>query len=316
MTDLIPQLRKDRVDVLHAQYLLPPLGFVPCPMVVTVHDATFRLFPEWFPKRANRLQNTLIPISSRRADRVLTVSHCAAEDLHNSLGIPRDKIMVTFNGVGDEFRPQARSFVESVRAHHGLPERYLLGVGILRRRKNTAVVLRAMELLVQRGEWPEGAVLALTGNWADSDAETVYRNSPQLGPLVRTLGFVDDEHLPALYAGASGTVYPSLYEGFGIPAIESMACGTPVATSNTSSLPEVVGDAGLLLPTDDTEAWARALSMLLGDSQERKDLISRGLIRAQKFTWEQAAHQTMAVYEAVVRQPATRPAPSSVVRLP
>lgn len=303
VTQLAPALRRDRVDVLHSQYMLPPFGPVSCPMVVTIHDATFRLFPEWFPKHANRVMNTLIPIAARRAKRIITVSESASRDLQECLSVPREKIVVTYNGVGEQFFPRTAEQITVARARYELPERYLFGVGILRRRKNTAIVLRAMDILAERGEWPDGAVLALTGAWSgDRDAEAVYQSSERLKPLVRTLGFVGDEYLPALYSGAAGSVYPSLYEGFGIPAIEAMACGSPVAASNTSSLPEVVGDAGFQLPTDDAEAWASALRVLLSETSERDTLVKKGIARAHEFTWERAARQTMAVYESVAKR--------------
>lgn len=302
VTTLAPRLRRERIDLLHSQYTLPPFGPVSCPMVVTIHDATFRLFPQWFPRRANRVQNLLIPRSARRAARVLTVSQHAAADLVRCLHIPRSKIAVIPNGVDAQFRPRTPEEQERVRVHHKLPTKYILGVGLLRARKNVVVVLNAMTQLLSQERWPENTALALTGRWEDAppDAIAVLEAQPLVKNYVRTLGYVADEDLPALYAGATASVYPSLYEGFGLPALESMACGCSVAVSDTSSLPEVVGDAGLLLPPTDTDAWAGALRTLLEDAEMRQDLARRGREQAARFTWERTARETLTVYREVV----------------
>ena len=302
VTSLAPRLRRDKADLLHAQYTLPPVGPVSCPMIATIHDATFRLFPDWFPRRANRVQNLLIPWAARRAARVLTGSRSAAEDIHVTMSVPRAKIIVTPYGLDPRFNETTPATREEVRARLGLPATYVLGVGLLRTRKNVSVVLRAVTNLLDRDQWPVGAVLALTGGWdgAPEDAARLAQE-PRLAPHLRALGFVPDADLPALYAGATVSVYPSLYEGFGFPVLEAMAAGCPVVSSDTSSLPEVVGDAGLLLAPGDTDAWADALRTLLRESEIRQDLARRGREQAARFTWERTARETLAVYRELVQ---------------
>ncbi|MDQ2686386.1 MAG: glycosyltransferase family 4 protein [Armatimonadota bacterium] len=303
VTSLAPRLRRDRADLLHSQYTLPPVGPVSCPMIVTIHDATFRLFPQWFPRRANRVQNLLIPQSARRAARILTGSRSAAEDIHATMNVLRAKITVTPYGLDERFYQAAVSDQEEVRDRYGLPNNYVLGVGLLRTRKNVRVILEAMTLLLEQNQWPTGAVLALTGYWNGAPADAARRaQESHLAPHLRALGFVPDADLPALYAGAVVSVYPSLYEGFGFPVLEAMAAGSPVVSSDTSSLPEVVGDAGLLLPPDDSTAWADALRTLLEDTDARQDLVRRGQEQAARFTWERTARETLAVYREVVQQ--------------
>ena len=303
VTALTAALRRDRVDILHAQYMLPPFGTVSCPMVVTIHDITFRLFPHWFPRHQNRVQNFLIPQAARRAGRVITGSECACDDMVSHMGVPREKIALTPYGVSNRFRPADAMAIDAARARYEVPERYLFGVGILRKRKNAVVVLRAMDRLVERGEWPRDIVLVLTGNWTgDREAAAFFEASERLNPLVKTIGFVQDNVLPALLTGALGVVYPSRYEGFGLPVLEAMACGAPVVSSNASSLPEVVGDAGLLRAPDDVEGWSDALKILLTNHVQRHELSRRGLLRAKQFTWERTARETMAVYQSLVEE--------------
>jgi len=299
MTQLVPALRRDRVDILHSQYMLPPYGGVPCRMVVTIHDASFRLYPQWFPKHENRVQNFLIPIAARRADRIVTVSESAAADIFQAFGIDRSKIAVTPNGVGPGFAPGPAD--PAVLRKLGVTGPYVVGVGILRKRKNAAVVLQAIDRLIERGRWPQGLTLALTGGWeGDADAAAVYKEKPRLKDVVRTLGYISDDDLPALYRAAVVSVYPSLYEGFGLPVVEAMASGVPILAANTSALPEVVGRAGLLLPFDEPDAWADALNTLFSDESVRKDLIERRIAHARLFSWDKTARLTLNVYRELV----------------
>lgn len=301
MTSLVPRLHKDSVDLLHSQYMLPPLGPVPCPMIVTIHDVTFRLFPSWFPRRANRIQNLLIPRSARRAARVLTGSHSAASDIAQTMDVAATKVVVTPYGIDARYQPASLDAQLAVCARYSLPARYVVGVGLLRTRKNAVTVLRAMNTLLSRADWPGDAVLALTGDWSGApDAAAWAEQHPQVKAIVRTLGFVPDADLPALYTGAAASVYPSLYEGFGFPPLEAMACGCPVASSNVSSLPEVVGTAGLLLAPQDVPGWADALFRLLHDERECERLRRLGLAQAAQFSWERTARQTLQVYREVV----------------
>jgi glycosyltransferase involved in cell wall biosynthesis len=297
VTTLLPLLRQDKADILHAQYTLPLLGRPPCPMVVTIHDATFRQFPQWFPRHAHRVMNLIIPIAARRADRILTVSESAAADIARTMQVPREKIVVTPNGVSDRFHPIEPATQDVIRARYGLPPVYILGVGILRARKNAAVALNAMAKLQSEGKWPADAVFALSGKWEEAPEDALRHRE---NPAVRFLGRISDEDLPAVFAAATASVYPSFYEGFGLPPLESMASGCPAVAADTSSLPEVLGDAGLLLPPTDVDAWAKTMLSLLTDADLRDELRTKGLARAAQFTWERCARQTLAVYREVV----------------
>jgi glycosyltransferase involved in cell wall biosynthesis len=299
-TALRPRLRQDRVDILHSQYLLPPIGFISCPMVVTIHDVTFRLFPHWFPRRANQVQNLLIPRAAQRAACVLTGSQSAADDIARTLHVPVPKIIVTPYGVSTRFMPPDDSSRQRVKSHYGLLQDYLLGVGLLRERKNAVTVVRAVARLREQGRWPGGVILALTGGWGSAPVAAEAVQAHGLTEIVRVLGYVSDDDLPVLYGAALASVYPSLYEGFGLPPLEAMSCGCPTISSDNSALPEVVGDAGILVSDyENPEAWAEVMSSLLADASLRADLSQRGLARAQTFSWERTAQETLHVYRQV-----------------
>jgi glycosyltransferase involved in cell wall biosynthesis len=288
-----PRLRRDGIKVFNAQYMLPPL--TPCPAVVTIHDITFRLFPQWNPPHIRRVRNILIPLAAHSAKRIITGSLCAKRDIVRHFKVRPDKVVVTPYAASPKLHPMQ---TEAAQAHladryNGLQSPYILGVGLRGIRKNPGVVVRAMRRLQKEGDWPSGARLALTGSAQDFPDPMIHEQSDH----ILFLGYVADEDLPALYSAAAACVYPSLYEGFGLPPLEAMACGCPVISSNTSSLPEVVGDAGRLLPPDDESAWASALSQLLTDENSRDNMRRKGLQRAAEFSWERTARQTLAIYD-------------------
>lgn len=293
---LAPALHSDGMALLHAQYLLP--RFAPRPTVVTIHDITFRLFPEWFPPRACKLMNFLIPSAAHNATRIITGSQCAKNDMVREFGVPPERIVVTPYAAAPQFSP--RDPVEAHRrvrtAFPSLSGPFIVGIGLRGTRKNIGVVLRAMLSLVSRGAWPTGTKLALAGTREQfPDAEIA-----RLENDIVFLGFVPDDLLPELYGAALASVYPSLYEGFGLPVLEAMACGCPVLSSDTSSLPEVAGDAAVLLPPQDETAWADAIEKIIGDENHRASLCGRGILRAAEFSWERTARETQTVYRTVL----------------
>lgn len=290
---LPPRLKAQEIDVLHAQYLLPPK--CPCPSIVMIHDITFRLFPQWVPPRARVIMNLLIPLAARTSTRILTSSEHSRRDIVRHLKVPPEKVVVTLCGVGREFAPMPPgAATQRVEEKFGLKD-YIIGIGLRGARKNIGVVLRAMLQLQAQGKWPRDCVLALAGSREQfPDVEL-----DQLGAQVRFLGYVADEELPALYGAALACVYPSFYEGFGLPPLEAMACGCPVLCANASSLPEVVGQAALLLPPHDRNAWADALERALTDAAWREAKSEAGLHRALLFDWNRSARQTLAVYREV-----------------
>lgn len=286
-----------RLDVLHVPYFATPL-LTPCPLVLTIHDLIFEQYREYMPQRwAYSYYRALTTLSLRRARAVFAVSAATRRGLQEHYRIPRRRVVVTPEAADPNYRPAARGRVTEVRRRYHLPEAYVLNVGTLRPHKNLATVVRALGRI--RDQVPHALVLA---------GERDPRFPDTLSPLIRELGLEDrivatgvvaEEDLPALYTGAAVFAFPSLVEGFGLPVLEAMSCGTPVITSNCSSLPEVGGNAALLVdPTDDV-AMAHALLQILTDAKQHKALVDRGLVQAASFSWERTARQTLAVYNAI-----------------
>jgi glycosyltransferase involved in cell wall biosynthesis len=236
-------------------------------------------------------------LSARRAARVIAVSAHTASDVVARLGVPPERVAVVPNAVGEEFRPEpdARVLAE-FRAAKGLPERFVLFVGTLEPRKNVAGLLRAFAR-VAAAEPEVPLVIAGGKGWLYDEIFALHKQLG-LGDRVRFTGYAAAEELPRLYAAATVFVYPSFYEGFGLPPLEAMACGTPVVASNASSLPEVVGEAGLTVDPRDEGALAAALLLLLRDPDRRAALRAAGLARAAGFSWARTVRETRAVYES------------------
>ena len=257
--------------------------------VVTIHDCAFYDQPEGFSRKFAAWYHWLVPKLARRIRRIITVSKFSRERLLDYCRVADDKIVVIPQGVDERFHPLAPEAIAAVRQELNLPLRYVLFVGNLAPRKNLARLLEAWSLVSP--EHPEHS-LVLAGA-----ANSVFRDAglPEPHPSVRPLGYVADAHLPALYGGAEMFAFPSLYEGFGLPVLYAMACGVPVMTSNVTSLPEVAGDAALLVDPYSVDSLAGGLRSMLGDAALRQDLASRGLRRAQEFTWDRTAASTWEV---------------------
>jgi glycosyltransferase involved in cell wall biosynthesis len=295
---LLPlQARRQGLDVLHCPaYVAPLAGTVNA--VVTFHDLSYFILPETFNYSNRRYLQTFSRLTARRARRFIAVSESTRRDLVDWLNVDPKRVDVVYNGVDGRFRREDSTVVEAFRRSHGLPERFVLYLGTLEPRKNVATLLRAYALARGRGV-TEPLVVAGGRGWGD------LRLSQLAGELdvarwIRWVGFVPMEEQPLWYNAATLFAYPSLYEGFGLPALEAMACGTPVIASNRSSLPEVVADAGLLADPADTNAWADALVALLSDQDRQVDLSLRGRRRAADFTWNAAAKSTMSTYHLAV----------------
>jgi len=262
--------------------------------VVTVHDASYADAPECFSRPFLKWYAWLIPRLVRRVRRVVTVSEFSRRRIAELTGLPAERIDVIGNGVDARFAPPADDEVERVRARYGLGDGpYVLTLGSVEPRKNLATLLRAWPRVAgRRGD----LTLAVAGG-----ANLSIFNGQGVGdvaamPGVRRLGYVDDGDLPALYGGAALFVFPSLYEGFGLPPLEAMACGTPVVSSGTSSLPEVLGDAAAYVDDPrDAEAMADAIVRVIDDGMLRATLAERGRRRAATYTWESAAERTWRV---------------------
>ena len=290
------------VTLFHAtEHLLPKL--TRARSVFTLHDTAYLRYPQYHLLQ-NRLYLTLMmPRFLARADAVICVSeHTRRDALHYYPQLNPAKICVIPEGVEPHFRlPARRADLLPIQAKYGLPERFILYVGTIEPRKNLSTLLEAYAEL--RQHLPDvGLVIAGGKGWLyESFFETLKRLG--LEPHVILTGFVPEADLPGLMACAKVFAYPSEFEGFGLPPLEAMACGVPVACSNASSLPEVVGNAGLLLPPREARAWQAALYHLLTDEALRADLRERGLTRARQFTWEAAAKKTLAVYDQIGWRP-------------
>jgi glycosyltransferase involved in cell wall biosynthesis len=297
-------LWRARVDLFHApHYVVSPLTM--CPFVVTIHDCIHLRFPEYLPNRAAYFYaRTVMSSSARRARRVLTVSRASKQDILHFLKIPADKIEVIYNALDERLAaaPSAED-VARVEQRFQLSSPFVLYAGNIKPHKNLGRLIEAFSLLRQRGAG-ETKLLII------GDEVSKYQNLRrlvhryQLHQYVRFLGFVPDDTLAVLYRLASVFVFPSLYEGFGLPPLEAMAAGAPVITSNVSSLPEVVGDAALLINPLDASAIAGAMARVLEDPALRADLIRRGHERVKTFSWQEAAARTYAAYSDIVRSPA------------
>ena len=261
--------------------------------VVTIHDLGYRHEPQAHPLRDRRYLTWSTRWSACAARRVITVSEATRRDLAELEGVPAERIRVVYHGVHARFRPLPAAEVAAIRQRLGLPPAFVLTVGTVQPRKNLGALARAMRTVTAAG-LPQHLVVAGKRGWL---AERVEREvaSSGLGERVHWLGYVAGEDLPALYCAADAFCLPSLYEGFGLPAMEAMACGVPTLLSNRGALPEVAGDAGLLVHPSDADATGGALVRLLTDPVLRERLISAGNSRASRFTWDHCAIETIAV---------------------
>jgi glycosyltransferase involved in cell wall biosynthesis len=265
--------------------------------VVTVHDVSCFVNPSWFRLPHALYYRVMVSRSARKAAAVIADSEATGRDLRKRLGVESGRIHVIPLGVDAMFREAASEDVAKVRAHYGLPERFLLFVGTHEPRKNLPRLVAAFGRVAR--EIPHALVLAGRSGWKVEALQQALSNS-RVRERILTPGFVAREDLPAVLTAAEGFVWPSLYEGFGLPPLEAMACGTPVLTSDVSSLPEVVGSAALLVDPDDTEAIANAMAELVKDQSLRDGLRRKGLERIKEFTWERTARMTAEVYRSTL----------------
>lgn len=288
--------RKDRLDLFHGTVNALPSG-LGCPGVVTIHDLAFLRWPEQVPARRYQYLAKAVPAAAKAARRVLTVSEATKRDVVELLGVAPDKVVVTPLGVDARFAPPSTAAVEVFRERAAIRRPYVLVVGTLEPRKNLPRLLDAFALIAPRV--PHQLVLIGPEGWLTGPFHEQLERL-RLGDRVRLTGFVPDGDLPAWYAGADCVAVPSLYEGFGLPALEAMACGAPVVVSNVSALPEVVGDAGVLVDPNDTDSIAAGLESVLGDPAARMRMTANGRLRAAEFSWAKTAELTGTAYREAV----------------
>ncbi|HEY2599491.1 MAG TPA: glycosyltransferase family 1 protein [Candidatus Dormibacteraeota bacterium] len=289
-----PRIRRLRPDAYFGPAGVLPLRNVGCPSVITIHDLAIYLNPGWFPGRQPLSTRLVVPRSLARADVVVAVSNHTADDIKELFGVPASRINVVPHGVSHLFRPMDREDLDIVRARLQLPERFILFVGTIEPRKNLTTLLEAWAMMRDRPD------LVVVGAWG-WNYEPIQDRLGRLGPGVHHIQGLDPAELPAVYNLARVLAHPAWYEGFGFPPLEAMACGTPVVVSDRASLPELVGDAGLISAADDPDAWRKALERVIGDSDLAADLKRRGIVRAAQFSWSRSAELTWRSVERAVR---------------
>lgn len=294
-----------RSDVAHYPFFAAPLRSR-VPTVVTVHDLVPVLRPEYRRTAAQRLYTTLVIAGLRTARLIITDSQASARDLQERLAVPPERVQVVPLGVDQSFAPlttpEERAWAATVVRDRGLVVPYILYLGGFDRRKNVECLVQAFATLKRATDCPH--VLALIGQVRPNDS-FFYDPTPDLERLgitdsVKLLGTVEDREVRALHAKSDAFVFPSLYEGFGLPPLEAMACGAPVICSDASSLPEVVGDAGLLFDAGNPDSLAAVLQQVVSDEPLRKNLSERAVARASEFTWDRTVQMTVAAYDQAV----------------
>ena len=290
--------RRNQYDLVHDPTGVSPLLFVSTKRIVTVHD----VIPYIYPQASSRLDRLIyrfwLPVILGKMDAIITDSRQSQNDICRYLGVERDKVVVIPCAAGQDFFPHDNAKVRQVLKQYGITAPYILYVGSIETRKNLP---RLLEAYARLRKWSTSWQLVIAGasKWgAGSVYEAVERL--QLTACVYFTGFVDEAELPALYTGADLFVFPSLYEGFGLPVLEAMACGTPVITSNRSSLPEVAGDAAVLVDPFEVEELTYALRSVLSDPELAQELRVQGMEQAARFSWQQTARETVNVYRKVL----------------
>lgn len=286
---LAAELRRRRPRLLFVPAHVVPI--VHPRSVVTIHDLGYLHVPEAHPPGQRRMLDLTTRWSSRAASRIIAISHATKRDLVERYAVPEAKIAVVHHGISPIFRPASADAIAGVRAKYGLASPYAVAVGTVQPRKNYGRLAEAVQRVARAGS-PMTLVIAGKRGWL---ADDVIASVERSGANVRLLGFVPDADLPALYSGAVAACQISLYEGFGMPALEAMACGVPLIAANGSALPEVCGDAARFVDPLDVESIAEGMQAVMDDPRLRANLIERGMRRAARFTWRACAERTLAV---------------------
>jgi len=290
-----------RPDILHQTAFAVP-AFRPAPVVCTIHDLIPMRFPELMSRTSRAYFNQVMPFSYRFADRFVTHSVASKNDIVEFLGIASERITVAPLAAADWLKPVPKARAAETVKKFGIDGPYALSVCTLEPRKNLPFLIRAFEQ-AQKNTALDGFKLVLAGKigWGTEEMDRLIAEHGLADVVIRP-GYVPDEDLPALYSGASFFLFPSLFEGFGLPPLEAMQCGCATVASNASSLPEVVGDAGLLLDPKDEDAWAKAIVTLVKDAKMRQSLSEKGVAQAARFSWDETARVTAEVYRDAAKR--------------
>jgi glycosyltransferase involved in cell wall biosynthesis len=294
---LSAELRKNPVDVLHVQFTAPLVA--PCPVVATIHDLSFEHLPRTFKRRSSMQLRLTVRHTAKRAAQIITLSEYSKRDLMQTYGIAPERITVTPAAAPTSFAPVIdKEELSRVKDRYGIAGDYILAVGSIQPRKNLSRLIAAYSSLHHGQPGGKLPTLVLAGKCAWLYDETLRTiKDLEISDSVILTGYVPAATLPALYSGALCFVYPSYFEGFGLPPLEAMKCGTPVIVGDKTSLPEVVGDAAVMVDPFSIDDIARAIEQVIGDSELRSQLRAKGLEQAKLFDWRETAHKTLAVYK-------------------
>jgi len=292
-------LRRERPDLYHAPHYVLPAG-VRCRSVVTIHDCIHLMFPQYLPNRmAYAYARAQMWSAVRRSDCILTVSDASKRDILHLFNVPSEKIVVVYNAIDTHFSvTPPDEAVACVRERYQLDHKFVLYVGNIKPHKNLVRLIEAFDEL-RRGELEDLKLLIIGDEISKLPALRLAVHRHKLHKHVRFLGYLPGDQLAVLYRLASVFVFPSLYEGFGLPPLEAMASGTPVVTSNVSSLPEVVGDAAVLVDPYDVDSIVDGLRRVLTDPARADEMRRKGLVRAREFSWERSVAKTLQVYREI-----------------
>jgi glycosyltransferase involved in cell wall biosynthesis len=315
MQTLAPRLlRQLEPDVVHFTNGMVPLAS-PVPTVVTIHDMSLTLYPRYHPPRRVLLNRPLVDIAARRADAIITVSQSAKRDILRLYNLAPERVHVVHEAAAPSFRPvRDTAERERIRRKYDLADRFILYVGTIEPRKNLPKLIEGFARRSNAGDLPHQLLCAGPYGWLSRDIEDRI-DRLQIEHAIRFTGYVPFDDLPALYSLAEMFVFPSLYEGFGLPVIEAMACGTPVITGSAGALSEIAGGAVEAVERLDAESIGDAMVALARSRERRENLSALGLQRSHAFSWERAARETLDVYRLAARQPAgTATVPAAAFR--
>jgi glycosyltransferase involved in cell wall biosynthesis len=287
--------RRRSLDLLHGMAFVTPL-LAPCPTVVTVYDLSFIYFPDRYPLLQRMYLTSQTRRSCRSARHVVTISESGRQDVSRLFGIPLDRISVIHPGVDLSFFPRSDNEIADFRARQNLPSQYILHVGTLQPRKSIPTLIKAFSKLRR----PDLELVLVGGRgWAYDEIFHLVREL-DLERQVRFTGYVSDGELPLWYNAAAVLVFPSVYEGFGLPVAEAMACGTPVVAANTSAIPEAAGAAARLFKAQDATALSEHMAAVLDDPDLKAKMREQGLLQARQFSWERAGQELVDIYRRVL----------------
>lgn len=301
-------LKQAKADVVHVQYTIPLPWLTPCAIVTTVHDISFKLFPQWFTSKDRFLLNLTVRYALSKADAVITDSESSKQDMLRAYGNSAERVQPIPLGLPEGFGQQAITpeQFQATCKRYDLHKPFVLVLGVLQPRKNLRMLAEAFGQAKSRYSLPHELVFVGKAGWLEEREEllkaAVRGGGEHLRDAIRFTGYVEDAEVPILYRACTLFAHPALYEGFGFTPLEAMACGVPTVVSDAPAMPENVGDAAMVVPASDIEAWTTALGTLLQDEALRRAYGQKGLAQAARFDWQQTAKQTLAVYQQVVEK--------------